>query len=95
MLYETHVPRKGYIKVWPESIRCPVCESNGVLREGSHKPFYIPKLGLEGGERICVYACNTCYQRYGSLSFLTLQEFKENVKCRSELRIHLATKPKA
>ena len=95
MLYETHNPRHGYKKIWPSSLWCPVCEKNGIIRDGFHRPFYIPKPAIEGGERIVIYTCTTCYARYSSLIVLTLQDLKDYHQCRLELEDHLNTLSRA
>lgn len=91
MLYETHVPRYGYKKVWPTSFKCPVCELNGIVRSNSHKPLYIPKKGLQGGERCVYYVCHTCHVRYRNSNYLTLKDLKDYHQCHLEFENHLNT----
>lgn len=90
-LYEAHWPQLGYRKVWPESIWCPICGINNIMRPKAQKAFYVPRRGISGGERACIYVCNTCNQRYKSLSLLTIEEFKEWHKCHLEFVAHLNT----
>ena len=89
MLYETHYPQQGYKKVWPESLWCPICQRNGIIRDGAHKPLYVPKRGVEGGERMVYYVCISCYNRYRDLLCLTLKDIKDYHQCRLELETHL------
>lgn len=95
MLYETHTPRHGYMKVWPVGLWCPICEKNGIIRDNAHKPLYIPKRGIDGGERIVIYACISCYLRYNAVHVLTFKDLKDYHQCRLELEDHLNTLSRA
>ena len=95
MLYETHYPQKGYQKVWPISLWCPICEKNGIIREGAHKPLYVPKRGMQGGERRVYYVCISCHTQYRNLTCYTLQETKEHHKCHLDYVNHLNTLDRA
>lgn len=89
LLYETHVPQKGYRKIWPEDIKCPVCRSNIIVRSGSHKPLYIPNKKFEGGDRVVIYVCTTCYLTFKNTAAMTVDELIEEYKCHMELKTHL------
>ena len=91
MLYESHVPRSNYTKIWPTKLWCPICNKNGIIRDGSHKPLYVPVLGTQGGERCVYYICNSCYVRYKNHVFYTLKDLKDHEQCRLELESHLST----
>ena len=95
MTYETHKPIKGYRKVWPETPWCPICGKNNVVLPGSHRPLYIPGRNIEGGERVCVYVCNTCYSKFHTLNFSYFYEYKEWYKCHLEFETHLRHLQKA
>lgn len=89
LLYETHVPQKGYIKLWPTDVKCPVCQVNVITRDKSHKPLYIPNKKYTGGERVVIYVCNTCYQAFKNTDAMTVENLKEEYKCHMELKMHL------
>lgn len=91
MLYETHNPQCGYRKVWPESLWCPICAKNGIIRDGAHKPLYVPKRGMSEGEKVVIYVCNSCYQRYRFVSVQSVKDLKDYHQCRLELEDHLST----
>ncbi len=89
LLYETHVPIKGYTKLWPTDIKCPVCQINVITRDKSHKPLYVPNKKYEGGEKVVIYVCTTCYQTFKNTGAMTVEELKEEYKCHMELKMHL------
>ena len=91
LLYEEHWPQLGYEKRWPDSIWCPICGKNSIMRPKAQKAFYVPRRDLQGGERVCIYVCNTCNHRYKGLSLLTVNEFKEWHKCHLDYGMHLNT----
>lgn len=93
LLYEYHVPRRPYEKVWPESRVCPICNNTVIIRPGASRAFYIPKLKTldYNGPRICIYSCAYCSIRYKNLSYTTLEEFQEHHKCHLEYEIHMRT----
>jgi len=86
----THVPRAGYVKLWPEEVWCPVCRKNAVVNRPSY-PFYLPKFGEAGGERVVIYVCSTCYQQYKNAGCKSVEELKEYHKCRLEYETHIRT----
>lgn len=89
LLYETHVPIKGYRKIWPTDVKCPVCRTNIIVRDGANKPLYVPNKKLAGGERVVIYVCTTCYIRYKNSAAMTVEELIEEYKCHLELKTHL------
>lgn len=89
LLYETHIPQKGYTKVWPRDVKCPVCCLNIITRDRSHKPLYIPNRHSEGGERVVIYVCTTCYLTLKNTTAMTVEELIEEYKCHMELKTHL------
>jgi len=89
LLYETHVPQKGFTKIWPTDVKCPVCNFNIIARPGSHKPLYIPNRHSEGGERVVIYVCTTCYLTLKHTTAVTVEELIEEYKCHMELKNHL------
>lgn len=92
LLYETHVPRYGYTKLWPSSWLCPICKKNSIMRIRSHKPLYVPPSPKDEGERVVIYICNTCYQILVPAKDLsTVESAEEYYKCHLELKTHLNT----
>lgn len=92
LLYETHVPRYGYTKIWPESWLCPLCNKRGIMRHVAHRPLYIPVNKADVGERVVIYVCMECYKVCHDKRFIdTIESAKECIKCHLELKTHLRT----
>lgn len=90
LLYEFHVPRKGWVKIWPTSINCPICENKYIFYVGGQKPLYIPRKRGACGEFVVVYVCTKCYNLCNNCNFIdTVSSAKEAYKCHSELRNHI------
>lgn len=73
--YSLHVPQCGYTKIWPTEVWCPVCRKWSIVRRA--KPMYIPKPRSKGGDRVVIYVCSSCYNKYSKLNCSTVAELME------------------
>lgn len=73
--YTLHVPQRGYMKVWPTSVWCPICRKWSITRRAM--PLYIPKPRTEGGDRVVIYVCQACYNTYSKLNCTSLNELMD------------------
>ena len=78
MIHEEHIPRKGFVKVWPISSTCPICNDRSIVGL-STKPMYIR------GENVCIYVDATCYNIVNKLN---VESVEEAINCYNSLMEH-------
>lgn len=88
-IYDEHIPQSGYVKQWPTSKWCPICNLANVIEGRNVRPLYVPINRSLSGERVVIYVCHKCYSIVkDSKSLTTVEAVKEHYKCHLEFLTH-------